>query len=207
MSKARFRVVVADDHPVVREGLVSVLSRRPELTVCAEAYTAATVLASVEQERPDALLLDLLLDGSDGIALIRELMIRQPGLKILVISIQAEQLCARPCIEAGAAAYISKARPISEMVAALCAMLGLPPASAASGEPPSELPARENPLPGHLTRSETEAALLVLEGLDNQQIADRLGISVVAVKVRLHGVYRKFNVQSRTQLAARLRAC
>jgi DNA-binding NarL/FixJ family response regulator len=202
MSKKPFRVVVADDHPVVREGLTSVINQHPALIVCAEAYSTTTTLACVEQERPDALLLDLLLDSADGVTLIRELLARQPNLKILVISLQAEQLCARPCLEAGAAAYISKIRPTREIVDALCKTLDLPPDET---ERPPELPVKEYSFPRHLTRSESEAARLVLEGLDNQQIADRLGISIVAVKVRLHGVYRKCNVQSRTQLVAFLR--
>lgn len=195
----KIRVVVADDHPVVREGLASVINRQPGLTVCAEAHSTVTVIACVEQERPDALLLDLLLDRQDGIALIRDLLVRQPGLRILVISIQAEQLSARRCLEAGAAGYVSKTRPMSEIVAALCAVLDLP------SKLPVSAPEGRNESWAELTKAESEAALLAFEGLDNQQIADRLGISVAAVKVRLHGAYRKLNVQSRTQLAALMR--
>lgn len=120
------RVLVADDHPVVRAGLVSIIAADPELSVCAEADSVDTVTAFVKKERPDALLLDLLLGGKNGISLVRDLLESQPGLRILVISIQAEQLCAQPCLEAGAAAYVSKTRPVDEILHALRAVLNMP---------------------------------------------------------------------------------
>ena len=102
------RIVIVDDHPLVRERLVELIDREPDLEVCGEAEDRHEALELIASTRPDMAIVDLTLKSSLGIELIKDLQIRQPEVKILVVSMQDEMIHAERCIRAGARGYITK---------------------------------------------------------------------------------------------------
>ncbi len=102
------RIVIVDDHPLVRERLIELIDREPDLEVCGEAEDRHEALELIASTRPDMAIIDLTLKSSLGIELIKDLQIRQPEVKILVVSMQDEMIYAERCIRAGARGFITK---------------------------------------------------------------------------------------------------
>lgn len=102
------RVLVVDDHPIVRTGLTQLLEHEHDLCVCGEAGSTPSALEGVERLRPDMLLVDIFLEGSNGIDLIKSLNQRHPGLPVLVLSMHDEELYAERALRAGARGYVMK---------------------------------------------------------------------------------------------------
>ena len=102
------RILIVDDHPMMREGLRTLISRERDLTVCGEAETAGRALDAVENLRPDFVLADISLPGRNGIELIKDLCALQHGILILVISMHDESLYAERVLHAGARGYINE---------------------------------------------------------------------------------------------------
>jgi DNA-binding NarL/FixJ family response regulator len=107
-SKARKRILIVDDHPIVREGLVQQLNREPDLTVCAQASNASHALAAVEEHKPDLVLVDINLPGRSGLELIRDIRTVAPNLPMLVLSMHDESVFAERVLRAGGRGYVSK---------------------------------------------------------------------------------------------------
>ena len=104
----RTRVLIVDDHPMTRAGLVHVINHQPDLVVCCEAENAAGALDAVDASRPDLVLADITLPGKSGLELIKDIKAIRPGLPILVISMHDESLYAERVLRAGARGYITK---------------------------------------------------------------------------------------------------
>src|SRR5664279_1608454 len=102
------RILIVDDHPVVREGLVQQISREADMEVCAEASTASQALEAVERARPDLVLADINLPGRSGLELIRDLHAISPQLPVLVLSMHDEAVFAERVLRAGGRGYVSK---------------------------------------------------------------------------------------------------
>src|SRR4028118_1492903 len=102
------RILVVDDHPLLREGISQLINKQKDMEVCGEAGTAADAKAAVETLKPDAVILDLMLGHSDGLDLIKHLKAISPELAVLVISMHDENVYAERAIEAGALGYIMK---------------------------------------------------------------------------------------------------
>jgi DNA-binding NarL/FixJ family response regulator len=102
------RVLIVDDHPMTRAGLVHVINHQPDLVVCGEAENAAEALDAVDASRPDLVLADITLPGKSGLELIKDIKALRPGLPILVISMHDESLYAERVLRAGARGYITK---------------------------------------------------------------------------------------------------
>jgi len=113
------RIIIADDHPLIREGLKYILSSNPAYTVAAEAGDGHGLLAAVRQGSYDIALVDMLMPGKNGIELIQQLHQEQPGLRILVISSHKEDIYAVRAIRAGASGYLCKDHAASELVHAV----------------------------------------------------------------------------------------
>jgi DNA-binding NarL/FixJ family response regulator len=104
----RKRILIVDDHPVVREGLVQQLNREPDLEVCAEAANASQALVALERTKPDLVLADINLPGRSGLELIREIRTLSPRLPVLVLSMHDEAVFAERVLRAGGRGYVSK---------------------------------------------------------------------------------------------------
>lgn len=207
----KHRILVADDHPVVRAGLVAIVNRQADMTICAEVASPSTVLSCVERERPSALLLDLFLGRRDGLPLIENLTTRWPDFRILVISMQDEDIYAARCREAGAWGFVSKLRPTSEIVAGLRTILGgsrvfktdLPPTDQSAPFLGEAHPSRLEAL--GLTPREAEVLHWIAEGKTSPEMARILGCSPHTVDKHAERVLEKLAVESRTAAAAEVR--
>lgn len=197
-------VLVVDDHPVVRAGLVALLSTREGLHVVGEAGSEAEALSVWERTRPDVVLMDLRLGVDDGVTVIRRLLARDPSAKALVLTTYDTDADIVAAIEAGASGYLLKdAAPEA---------LGAAVEAAARGETvfaPSvagRLARRVVQRPSELTDREREVMALVADGLGNRQIAKALFLSEATVKTHLVHVFSKLGVDNRTSAVAEARA-
>ncbi len=118
------RVLVVDDHPLLRDGLVQLIAREPDLVVCGEADSfMGTIVAVDEDPPPDLVILDLMLGSADGLELLKQIRALRPGLPILVISMHDELIYAERALRAGAAGFIMKKEPLQEVLNAVRAVL------------------------------------------------------------------------------------
>jgi len=122
--KPKARVLVVDDHPLLRCGLVELVSKDPGLLLCGEADSVGTTILAVDSDPPpDLVILDLMLGHEDGLELIKQIRALRPGLLILVISLHDELIYAERALRAGASGYIMKKEPAEVVVAAVHAVL------------------------------------------------------------------------------------
>ncbi|PAW80361.1 MAG: DNA-binding response regulator [Pedosphaera sp. Tous-C6FEB] len=123
-AKGKARIFVADDHPFLRLGLTHLINAAPDMTVCGEGESVATVRTGVERTKPDLLLTDLCLGDGDGLELIKSLRAQFPKLRILVLSQQDETLFAERTLRAGAQGYIMKERATQDVLEGVRTILG-----------------------------------------------------------------------------------
>lgn len=119
----RTRILIVDDHPMIRERLTEVIHREPELAVCGEAEDTRSALATTDATQPDLIIVDLTLKNSDGLDLIKDLKVRHPGLPILVVSMHDETFLAERAIRAGAHGYITKQEATKNVLRAIRTVL------------------------------------------------------------------------------------
>jgi len=126
MTETRSRIILVDDHPIVREGLRRLLEQKAggEIQVCGEAADSQDALALIEQTAPDMAIVDVFLQGADGIELTKCIRCRWPSLGVLVLSMHDEQLYADRALQAGANGYIMKKASPDEMLKAIRTVLG-----------------------------------------------------------------------------------
>jgi DNA-binding NarL/FixJ family response regulator len=108
VRKARHRILILDDHPIMRQGLAQLLAHEPDLQVCGEANEAREALANIPKTLPDLLLADLSLPDRSGLELIKDLQLQFPELKVLVLSMHDESLYAERVLRAGGRGYVMK---------------------------------------------------------------------------------------------------
>lgn len=116
---AKKRVLLVDDHPIVRQGLAALIDQQPDLEVCGQAETAADALRLVKSARPDVALVDLSLKGTSGLELLKDLKIRHPELSTIVVTMHAESLYAERVLRAGARGYVAKQEATEKVLTAI----------------------------------------------------------------------------------------
>jgi DNA-binding NarL/FixJ family response regulator len=191
------RILLVDDHPVVRAGLASMLSTIPGLTVCGAASSGEEALQLLDLERPDVLLLDLRMPGMTGIELLRAIRSTPFPPKTLVLtSYESDEEIYR-AIEAGAQGYLLKSTPQAEIVTAIQAVHSgrhhIPPRIAAR--------LAERMVRSALTQRELEILEMVVRGLTNKQIGNALRISENTARNHINSIIRKLDVSGRTEAA------
>jgi DNA-binding NarL/FixJ family response regulator len=199
------RLLLVDDHAIVRQGIAALLGREPDLAICGEAGTYEEGVALVRSAAPDAVVLDLSLRDRSGLDLIREVRAAGFSAPIVVLSMHDEGLYAEKAFRAGAQAYVMKDRADEDLLEAIRTVLAgeryLPPdlaATLASGESP---PA---PQDGYgLTARESEILLALGEGLSTKTIAERFGLSARTVDVHRANIRRKLGVATLPELIAK----
>jgi DNA-binding NarL/FixJ family response regulator len=187
------RLMIVDDHPLVRDGLRARLSTVPGLQVVAEADDAESALRAARESAPDLVLMDVSLKagGAGGIELTHRLREAQPALRVLVLSMHDNAAFVHEALRAGAAGYLLKDHPAEEIVQAIAAVMtgrvhlspGLspaPPARAGNG----------------LTPREREVLSLIAEGLSSREIGERLGMGVRTVETHRTALRRKLDLAS-----------
>ncbi|MGW8379800.1 response regulator transcription factor [Streptomyces sp. ODS28] len=201
MTDAPLRLLLADDHPVVRAGLRAVLETEPDLTVVAEAATAEEAVARAAEGGVDVVLMDLQFGaGMNGAQATAAITARPGAPRVLVVTTYDSDADTVPAIEAGATGYLLKDAPPEDLAAAVrTAAAGrttLAPAVA------DRLMHRMRAPHTALTRRETEVLMLVADGLSNQRIGQRLHLTEGTVKSHLARIYAKLDVESRTAAVA-----
>src|SRR5438045_2870319 len=193
------RVLIADDHSIVREGLRMFLGRDPELTVVGEAVDGAEAVELARQLRPDVVLMDLLMPVMDGVAATVAIRSELPETEVIALTSVLESASVVGAVRAGAIGYLLKDIQASELrraiKAAATGQVQLSPQASAYLMREVRLP--ESPEP--LTERETEVLRLLAQGQSNKEIARTLQIVEDTVKVHIRHILAKLGVQSRTQ--------
>jgi DNA-binding NarL/FixJ family response regulator len=196
------RVLVVDDHPVVRQGLVAVLGDQPDFVVAGSAGSAEEALALVAREHPDVVLLDLELPGLDGVEAIPRLLEASPEVRVLVFTAYDTDERVVGAIRAGAGGYLLKGASVEEIARAIRTVRGggsyLEPRVATALLAQVRTPRRETAL----TERERAVLRLVADGLPTKQIARSLGISERTVKFHITSIFRKLGAENRAQAVA-----
>ena len=117
--ETRHRIIIVDDHPLLRRGMAALLSEQPDLDVCGEAQDTKGALQAMRDLTPDVALVDINLPGANGLELIKLMLAEQPKLRILVVSMHDESLYALRSLRAGAKGYLMKAEALEQMVSAV----------------------------------------------------------------------------------------
>src|SRR2546421_6112051 len=195
------RVLLADDHDVVRRGLTALLDGTDGFAVVGAAADGEEAIALAGEHQPDVVLMDLSMPGVDGIEATRRLMAEQPESRVVVLTSFSDRERILDALDAGAVGYLLKDAEPDELLRGIEA--------AARGESPlapkaakAVITARAESRPAaELTAREQEVLALLAEGLANKQIARRLGIAEKTVKAHLTSVFQSIGVTDRTQAA------
>ena len=205
----RGRVMIVDDHPVVRHGLRELLSHEPDLELCGEAESAEEALRLVGGLAPDLVIVDILLKGNNGIDLVKRLRTLHPGMRMLVASMHDESFLAERALRAGAMGYVCKQEPVERMLTAIRSVLRggvyLTPDMTARivqaatphgrGETGSAVP--------RLSDRELEVFEAIGRGRSTRAIAESLNLSVKTVETHRENIKRKLSLKNSTELVQR----
>ena len=195
------RVLIADDHPVVRDGLRGIFADDPDFLVVGEAGNGAEAVARVEREGADVVLMDLRMPQMSGVEAIRRLRRTAPAARVLVLTTYDTDSDVLPAIEAGATGYLLKDAPREELIRAVRAAFAgeavLSPAVA------SRLMGQvRKPAPEKLSQRELDVLTLIAGGATNREAAARLFVSEATIKTHLLHVYEKLGVRDRAAAVA-----
>ena len=191
------RVLIADDHAVVRQGLRTFLDLQDDIEVVAEASDGAEALAAAEQHKPDVALIDLVMPNVDGIEAIRGLRERAPDARAIVLSSFIDDEKLFPAVRAGAAGYLLKDVQPQELVDAIRTVHG----GGALLHPKVASRLLEEMATDPLTPREREVLALIGRGMANKVIARELSLSEKTVKAHVSNILAKLGVSDRTQAA------
>ena len=201
VSPAPRRVLIVDDHPVVRQGIKLMIEAEPDLTICGEAQTEQQARKMVRELKPDALLVDLSLSEGDGFNVVRDVHAHFPETRVLVLSMHDEAIYAERLLAEGASGYIMKQAATDQLVTALRTVLrgerfvseslkrSLETRREVDGGPSSRLSARE-----------LQVISLIGRGLGTREIADSLSLSVKTVETHRLTIKRKLALDTNAQL-------
>jgi DNA-binding NarL/FixJ family response regulator len=208
LARKKHRVLLVDDHPLVRRGLADLLDREPDLEVCGQACDVSEALAEVERTTPDLMVIDLTLKGGHGIDLIEKIKVREESIKMLVSSMHDEMLFAERVLRAGAMGYVTKQESPETLLGAIRQVLrGEVYLSArmtsrllhrvASGGPSQESPIQS------LSNRELEVFEMIGQGLTTLQIARRLDLSPKTIETHREKLKQKLNLKNSAELNRR----
>ena len=199
------RVLIVDDHPIVRLGIRQMIAAEPRLTICGEAESAKAALDLVKSLKPDLALVDLSLEDGSGLELIRACREIAPDTRVLVLSMHDEALFAERALRAGARGYLMKREAIDGLVHAIDEVLaGRLFVSGRMSQHLLERLGKDAPLTGnrlgHLTDRELEVFELIGRGLNTATIAERLQVSVKTVETYRSNIKTKLDLKDSTDL-------
>ena len=199
------RVLIADDHAILRKGIRALLGTEPDMEVVGETGDGLETVAQAQALRPDVILMDLMMPKMDGIEATRQITAEQPGARILVLTSFAADDKVFPAIKAGALGYILKDSGPDELVRAIHQVYqgqpSLEPAIALKVLYELSHPPQRAPTPDPLTERELEVLRLVAQGKSNREIADLLVITELTVRTHVSNILGKLHLASRTQAA------
>jgi len=213
------RVLIADDHRLVREGLKAVLATEPDLEVVGEARDGYEAIEACRRLEPDLVLMDVRMPRVDGLEATKKIKEALPRTSVVMVTMHENPDYLLEAVRAGAAGYILKDAGEERLIGALRRTLagdspldqrlvmrllrGLSGEEAIRPLPAAEARERRGPLPGGITPREREVLRLLAQGWTNPQIAQRLAISRGTVKMHVQNIIAKLGVSDRTQAAVR----
>ncbi len=200
---AMIRLVIADDHTIVREGLKQLLSAASDLVIAGEAQNGFEVLSRVRELDFDVLLLDMSMPGKSGIDLIRQIHAERPKLRILVLSMHEEEQYAVRAIKSGAAGYLTKESASAQLVAAIRRVAAggafITPAVAEQLALAS-MPQADGPPHSTLSNREYQVFQMIVSGRSISDIADSLNLSVKTISTHKARVLQKMGLSGTAEL-------
>jgi NarL family two-component system response regulator LiaR len=204
-NNRRIRVLVADDHAIVRKGICALLATEPDIEVVGEAQDGEEALAVAQKAQPDVILMDLVMPSLDGLEAIRRIRTCQPKARILVLTSFAGDDKVFPAIKAGALGYLLKDSGPEELVQAIEQVYrgqsSLHPSIARKVLRELSEAAERTPDTDPLTEREIEVLQLVARGRSNREISHLLTISEATVRTHVSNILAKLGLCSRTQAA------
>jgi len=206
VEKVKTRILVVDDHPIVRERLAELINQESDLNVCGEAEDSREAIKAVESLRPDLAIIDITLKDTYGIELIKQLKESHPKLPILVLSMHDESLYGERALRAGAKGYLTKQEATKKVITVIRRILAgeifvsekmastilrkVAGAASAEGSTPTDV----------LTDRELEVFQLLGQGLGVKEIAENLFISVKTVEAHREHIKKKMDLKSSAEL-------
>jgi NarL family two-component system response regulator LiaR len=199
------RVLIADDHAIVRNGIAALLATEKDIEVIGEAPTGKEAVYAAQALQPDVILMDLVMPEMDGIQAIQQIRTKDPAARILVMTSFATDEMVFPAIKSGALGYLLKDSSPEELVTAIHQVYrgepSLHPQIARRvlqeiSQPPTQIRTEEP-----LTEREVEVLRLIARGMSNQEIAEQLVISETTVRTHVSRILGKLHLASRTQAA------
>ncbi len=206
MNTLPIRVLLTDDHAIVRKGVRALLATEPDIQVVGEACDGAEAIAQAEALRPDVILMDLVMPKMDGIDATRQITARLPGTRVIALTSFAADEKLFPAIKAGALGYLLKNSTPEELVEAIRQVHRGEPSLGSSiarkvllelTHPPKQQPLTADPL----TERELEVLRLIAQGGSNKEIAAKLSVSELTVRSHVSNILGKLHLASRTQAA------
>lgn len=205
MAIAPIRVVIAEDHALVREGTRRILEQEPDISVVGEAGDGARAVETAARLKPDVALLDIRMSQINGVEATRQIRARAPDTAVLILSAYDDDYYVRALLEVGASGYLLKTVRAEELVDAVRRVhAGETVLHPAIARKVAQLLARKSPSQVdaiHLTAKELEVLSLVCRGLRNKEIARDLAMSVRTVEGHLDTIFNRLGVRSRTEAA------
>lgn len=202
------RVMVVDDHPIIRQGLAMLINRESDLRVCCEAGSVAEASALLAQCQPQVAIVDISMDGASGFELLRHIRLQYPDLPVLVVSMHDEALYAERALQAGARGYVMKQEATDKVLLALRAILAgeifvnerIAARLQQRASMPANAPDGPQDMVSLLTTSEFEILQMIANGHDTSEIAKQLNRSVKTIESHRANIRKKLNLNDGTEL-------
>lgn len=201
------KVLLADDHAVLRQGIAQVIESQEDMSVVAQAANGEEALDLARTHSPDVLLLDINMPGIDGVEVTRVISSEMPEVNVLILTMYRRDDYVLQAIKAGASGYLLKEVEMAEMLSAIRsvaqgdAVLDPSVVNRVLADLRGEGKSEESPLKSELAVRDVEILRLLAQGLGNQDIADQLHLSEKTVRNRLSQVFKQFGLKNRTEAA------
>jgi NarL family two-component system response regulator LiaR len=203
MKSSPIRVMIVDDHSMVRTGLATFLEVSDNLELVGEAINGQEALDLCERVRPDVILMDLVMPKMDGVTATRIIRERWPHVQVIALTSFQEKELVQDILKAGAISYLLKDVSIDDLTKAVQAAHAGRPTLAPEAAQVLIQAASQGPAPGHdLTPREWEVLVLIVEGLNNPEIGERLSISLGTTRTHVSHILSKLGVSNRAEAVA-----
>ena len=197
-ANPKIRVILADDHPVVRDGLAAIINQQPDMQVVAEAADGEEAIALFQREQPDVMVLDLRMPKRDGVAVVEHVLQVSPKARLLIMTTFDGDEDIFRSLSQGAKGYILKDSPRQEILAAIRAVSQDQPYTSSS----IAAKAVQRMAKPNLTKREVDVIQLLAQGRSNKDIARRLNITEGTAKTHVKSILTKLDAISRTEAVA-----